>query len=552
MATSSSSSGQSPEAGKVESSSPHLFARQATGLVREVSSPSALILNHINGSPIIAMSFGLFFALSVYPGGSFYLACLLIIPIMLSYLYSFGFLTAAIPRSGGDYMLVSRIIHPLVGLISSFCMTLAGLLSNVFFGIAFATLAVGPGLIVIGLVGGNETLVSWGSTVLTDKEWQFALATLCIVLGAAIQVGGWRVTLRIQNVLFVVTSAGLLFCLGVAIFTSPEEFQRSWNKFAGPITDSPDSYGAIIATATKAGTDTNAAFSWANTIPLVAVLAGFTIYAYWSTNVGGELRQAKTIKTANNMVRAGFINLACVAIFAWIFLHSFGKPFMTAIYGGGLPEQISAPASYFFLTSAQLGSPLIAVVLAVTFALYWPLITYISYLQPTRMLFAYAFDGILPVSVTKVTKKGAPWMAILITTVLSLITLIWGVYVANNLFQILVYTALIQIVSMGLVGLAAALFPKLRPELFRASTAAYRILGVPAVVIAGVGAVLSTVLLWYLYFHYTALGLAGKTTFFMWFGATILLAVLYYIGAVAVRKRQGVDLKLVYAEIPPE
>ena len=53
-----------------------------------------------------------------------------------------------IPRSGGDYMLVSRVIDPLVGIISSFCMTMAGLLSNAFFGIAFVTSALGPGCVV--------------------------------------------------------------------------------------------------------------------------------------------------------------------------------------------------------------------------------------------------------------------------------------------------------------------------------------------------------------------------------------------------------------------
>ncbi len=52
----------------------------------------------------------------------------------LSFSYTFGLLTQMIPRSGGDYMIVSRVLGPLLGFISSFCMTMAGLLSNAFFG----------------------------------------------------------------------------------------------------------------------------------------------------------------------------------------------------------------------------------------------------------------------------------------------------------------------------------------------------------------------------------------------------------------------------------
>ena len=38
----------------------------------------------------------------------------------------------------------------------------------------------------------------------------------------------------------------------------------------------------------------------------------------------------------------------------------------------------------------------LAAILALSYCLYWLLITYMVFLQPTRMLFAYAFDGLLP------------------------------------------------------------------------------------------------------------------------------------------------------------
>ncbi len=93
-----------------------LFARNATGLVRGVSPRSSLIINFIPGHPAQSLAAGFFFVFALFPGGNYLLGLLMVIPMALSMSYAFGLLTAMIPRSGGDYMLVSRVIHPLVGL----------------------------------------------------------------------------------------------------------------------------------------------------------------------------------------------------------------------------------------------------------------------------------------------------------------------------------------------------------------------------------------------------------------------------------------------------
>ena len=131
-----------------------LFVRNATGLVRGVTPVSSVLINYIPGSPVLGLAYGFFLALSLYPGGNFLLALVILTPMALAYAYSFGLLTAAMPRSGGDYLLVSRVIHPVVGVISSFYMQLSnGMFSTALGGWFFTTLALGPGLIVIGLVG---------------------------------------------------------------------------------------------------------------------------------------------------------------------------------------------------------------------------------------------------------------------------------------------------------------------------------------------------------------------------------------------------------------
>jgi amino acid transporter len=185
------------------------------------------------------------------------------------------------------------------------------------------------------------------------------------------------------------------------------------------------------------------------------------------------------------------------------------------------------------------------------YIVFWPLIMYISMLQQTRMLFAYAFDGILPKQVTNVTKAGSPYVAVIIAVIGSIIVLYWGIH-ASSFFQVLAYATLIQLVGMILVGITAAVVPWRRPALYRASAAQFKILGIPAVVVAGVAAIISGVLIWIIYLHYTALGISDKGKFFTFVLVTLGLAIVYYVVAKLIRRAQGVNIDLAYAEVPPE
>ena len=539
-----------PAAGDVPTPAPAhgMFARNATGLIRGVSPRSSLIINFIPGHPAQSLAAGFFFVFALFPGGNYLVGLLLVIPLGLAMSYAFGLLTQMIPRSGGDYMLVSRVIHPMVGLISSFCMTLAGLLSNAFFGIAFVTIGLAPGLAGIGLVGGWPTLVRWSAEI-QSKHWQIALGGLMMCLSAVILAGGWGWTLRIQNVLFWLVTTTLALSVLIALFTTHSTFISNFDGFAKSIGAGNGAYEHTIKTAQAAGTNTSPAFDWGNTIAVMGFFSTFSIFSYWSTFIGGELRQASTMKTANNMAIAAVAGPVVVAVCAAIFFHTFGTAFMIAANGGGTSPV--AP-QYFSLIAASTGSTIIAIILFGGYILFWPLICYISFIQPTRMLFAYAFDGLLPKSVTRLSKNGSPYVAVLLALVASFITLVWAVN-GSSFFQVLVYATLVQLIAMALVGLSAVLVPYRKPDVYRGSTTKRMIAGIPVVAIAGAGAILTCVFIWVLYFHYSAqFFLTDKQKMFSIFGVTIALAIIYYFAVKAYRKSQGVDVDLAFAEIPPE
>jgi hypothetical protein len=105
---------------------------------------------------------------------------------------------------------------------------------------------------------------------------------------------------------------------------------------------------------------------------------------------------------------------------------------------------------------------------------------------------------------------------------------------------------------MALVGLSGILAPRIRPELYRASTSQKTVAGIPLVQIAGLGCIATAVFLYIEFLHESALGIAKRGEFFLWAGGTILAAVVFYFVARAVRASQGVNIDRAFAEIPPE
>jgi amino acid transporter len=251
------------------------------------------------------------------------------------------------------------------------------------------------------------------------------------------------------------------------------------------------------------------------------------------------------------MALGGIIPLAVVAVFIAIFFHGYGSDFLRAAQANGLPAGISSPGTpFFYLSSIGVGNTVYALLVFVLYIVFWPLITYISSLQPTRAIFAMSFDGALPSGVTRVNSRGCPWLALLISLLLSAAVFIYAVDNQTGFFQILAYATLVQLIAMALVGLSGVLAPRLRPELFRASTSQKTIAGVPVVSIAGVGAILTAVFVWFAYLHYDQLGTNNDIPkLLFWTLGPAILGLLFFIGVRAVK---GAEAAQVYREIPPE
>ena len=111
------------------------------------------------------------------------------------------------------------------------------------------------------------------------------------------------------------------------------------------------------------------------------------------------------------------------------------------------------------------------------------------------------------------------------------------------------------VVCIVIVGVAAFTFPDRRPDLYKASPANIRFAGIPVLKIVAPLSILVMLFLVYCVLAYPPLAL-GSTDNIWWvpafMGMIVVIGLAVYYGAKMVRRGQGVDIDLVYRELPPE
>ena len=97
------------------------FARKASGLVRGLSVVDAFGVGFMNQGITVSMWVMISMGLSVYTGGNLIIATLLSAFFCgIGFPLVWGILGGSMPRSGGEYIYNSRILHPLIGIAESF------------------------------------------------------------------------------------------------------------------------------------------------------------------------------------------------------------------------------------------------------------------------------------------------------------------------------------------------------------------------------------------------------------------------------------------------
>lgn len=562
-----------------------LFARKATGLVREVGFLTAVVLAIANvvGLGWQKRVFQAVGAEAVLPSEYFLgvhpmiMAFFIVGILMLLSVYTFAVLSAAMPRSGGGYVFMSRILSPGFAFVAT-CLE-------------FLSVAVSYGLIAVAtfeatLIFGS--LAGVDTTALANPWFMTIFGIVIIAIFSGIACLGTRMTGYLLHAIFWIPAAVLVLVYLVFLLASPANMETG----VGLITS-----GHTAAEYTQAALDQGLASSgsyWS------AVFTA-SFYAYWAyigyaaaTFVAGEVKEAsrsmpRAIFTSGIIIMLIYMTISFLLARAGSMVGQAGGFALVDAVGylgqgagsyadAGLPS-IGAwmPTFAGIVAYGQFGAAggRLFGWLLLAFAALWvandipPFI-----LTCSRMMFAMGFDRILPEWVADIDERWhSPVNAIIVTSVAALLGVVaeaelfgpsglnlafihspmgqgWisssGAVVATDLWDALFFSG---------TALACALFPSRMPEVFE--RAPWRQSKGVVVTLGWLAFIANAGLSLLIVFHPNAYGWGPLTGNWLsinfWFTIVLILISLgvYYWGR-SRAKRVGADLTTIFAEIPPE
>jgi APA family basic amino acid/polyamine antiporter len=532
-----------------------IFVRRSTGLVREASALDATIFNAVFSAPVGAtLAIGVLWALSAFPGADPVWATIIAVVLNIPVLIMMALLASSMPRTGGDYVWVSRILSPPLAMISNFAAALSAMIGATFWARFFPVFALGPILVGLGVFFDNKTLVEWGTNFQTDNLWIFLGGAVMIVAITLILIAGVRTTFRWQNTFWIIATIGTFVAFLALLVGNTADFTSNFNELNGKFGG-----GTAADVLTAAGTS-GVSPDLGNldaTLPTVFAIMVFMMWNWWSVYLSGELKSAAD---RGRQLTVMFGGLLWDGVFIVIGLLLFFKvvPYDLATALNSAPDGYAIPSGpwYQFLAALVQNIPVLAVIILGSF-LFWSLPAMVgNTFMPIRSVFAWAFDRLLPEKFAEVNERThSPVPAILLVMGLVTAMLAWSV-LSTDFFTWLALGVEAGVVCIVIVGIAAIAFPSRRPDLYQASPANVRFAGIPVLYIVAPLSIVVMLFLVYLTVTYPALALAGNLDN-LWqipafMGMIVVIGLVLYYGAKMVRSSQGVDVDLVYRELPPE
>ena len=539
-----------------------LYVRQATGLVRAAGKWSVLVYN------IMFVSIGLMtlFALSLipafYPGANIQLTFVLALVVVLPTSMVFAMLSVAMPRSGGDYVYVSRALGPAWGMMSNWNQTVWWILYGGVPSAFFAYYGLTPLLRSLGVLTNNPGLITWGDRLSTPTG-AFLTGTALIVILVVIFATGMNFYFRIQNVLFVVAMLGVLLTIVLLLAKNPASFQSGFNHSLASTAGTSDPYQAVITAAKKSGF-TTAPFSLLWTIIPVTWIYLELVFNQSSAYIGGEVRRPGRVQIWS-MPAAAIISTGAAMLLVWMFQRTAGTTFLGAVgFNGGAALHFSTAPTYSELASYAIGNAVVSFLLCFGF-IFW------SYswlpgqiLNASRNLLAYGIDGVMPSWLSNVNGRRHTPVNALTFMGLGSIAALYFYTRPDSPFKTL--TGIFGfILSFCITSVAAIVLPYRQRKVWENSSVNWRLGQVPVMSIVGVLSLIACLFMAWDYLRDPLSGITwkpeggggilfGSRSFDMFLLniAILLSGLVIYLVARWVQRRRGVDLDAAYREIPIE
>jgi len=527
-----------------------LFIRGSTGLVREVKSSDQFIFNACLVNYGLAGVFIFEFGPYARPAGNIYLITLIAGLGFLCVAASYAFLTSTFPRTGGEYVFNTRILNGALGFWLSWILAVTlATIGTASVAWIFAHSGIPFALNIVSRVVKSTTIADMAVTSANDF-WTTVTSSLIIIAFGLILLRGLGVYMKVQRVLFALGLLGLVVVTVLLVKTNVPSFAHDYDHLSGA-----GAFGTVQQVARENGFPPP--WTWLATLslfPMMAIPGQIGGATNW---FAGELQGTRNLRRVFLTMGGSIIILvAVIELQTYLIYHAVGQRFLLAInymfftgataHGYGFPSD----PNYFAFAGITTDSLPLLVIIAIAWLCWSVLYLPGNLLGPVRFMFAWSFDRMAPQAFANVsTSRSTPVFATVFIIVLAEISLLMAQFFGMTKF----FIAAGFLVNVGLTGasFSAALFPYRRRELFEASGVNMRWLGIPVITIVGVIGSITMVV--------ADIQFLSVKEFFVWAAPTLwfslavgISGIVYYVVARGLEKSRGVDVGLVYSEIPPE
>jgi basic amino acid/polyamine antiporter, APA family len=534
------------------SGTPTLFLRNATGLVRGWSVRDAIVYAVMATNFVTLGIYEFTFAGPAFPKGQF-ITSIVISAILVSFLVvAYTGLIVTIPRAGGDYVWQTRILPFGGGVGFVFAVTgwwfilwlwapiYGNILSVQLFQPLWATL-------------GSPSGAAWFGS----KNGVFVVCLITIVIAGLLVSLGMAGYARVQKWCFLGGLIAFAVVVILLLVNSHSSFISSFNYEGQKLFGVHNAYAATNAAAAKAGYSTyGLGFGPIGpSMLLVPAMMFFILWPNWGSTLYGEIRGASDFKRVFTGMFSGlWITVILTIVFLLLVAKTIGWDFYQNLNSldYNLTPQFGIWPYPFLFAGWLVHNTVFQVVLILALSLWFFGWVGTLFLSSTRVIFAAAFDRVLPDRAAEVSeKRKVPFYSLVL--MLFPAAILSAVYAYSLSFRSYFLDATLVIaVTYLFSAIAVVILPWRKPDLWAASPASrFKFLGVPIVLIAGwvtIGLLVFCLVEWFsnsLYF----VNNKGSLVFM---GAMYALAIIVYTVARVVRRRQGIDLGLVNKEIPVE
>lgn len=460
-----------------------LFVRRASGLVRAWSIFDAFIYATFS---INLITLGLFiFSYCYYFEGNLATAVVVGGLFTIFEVIVYASLISVMPRAGGDYVWQSRILGRSLG----FILAVTGWWFILWLWVPLYAQMLNYEVLtpILAILGARDAAL-WFTT--TNDGLLVGSLAVCAIVFVYIAVGmKWYA--RVQKFCFWGGMAGLALVFLLLLLGDNQTFVNNLNELAPQLfgVQPGDLYQATLAAGEAAGTVTaplNRVALGASML-LIPMIVFFNLWPNWGSTLYGEVRGASDYKRNFwGMAAAIIVTAALGLIFFALIAKTLGWDFYNKANGafwnytwGYTTEQPPLPIwPYPVLFAAFLvKSPLLQLIVLVLMSLWWFGWSGTVFLSSTRVIFAAAFDRMLPEWASAVEPRTrTPINALLLMVIPSVIVSILYAYNIWNFRTLALDATLVIAVTFLGTTVAGILLPWRQKEVYEGSPIArYRV-----------------------------------------------------------------------------